>query len=79
LSFAGFPTSLESYYWKAWGTVMETTLKLGGSISHHHGVGLVRAKWIRKELGEYFELLKKVKRVIDPLHILNPGKLGWGE
>jgi alkyldihydroxyacetonephosphate synthase len=79
LSFAGFPTSLESYYWKAWETVMETTLKLGGSISHHHGVGLVRAKWIRKELGEYFELLKKVKRVIDPLHILNPGKLGWGE
>ncbi|UCH31118.1 MAG: FAD-binding oxidoreductase [Candidatus Bathyarchaeota archaeon] len=79
LSFAGFPTSIEDYYWKAWKTVMETTLKLGGSISHHHGVGLVRAKWIRKELGEYFELLKKIKKVIDPLSILNPGKLGWGE
>ena len=58
---------------------METTLKLGGTISHHHGVGLVRARWIHKELGEYFEVLKKIKSAIDPLKILNPGKLGWGK
>lgn len=79
LTFGGFPTSPEEYYWQAWGAVMETTLKLGGTISHHHGVGLVRAKWIHEELGEYFEVLKKIKSAIDPLKIFNPGKLGWGE
>jgi len=79
LTFAGFPTSPDEYYWQTWGAVMETTLKLGGTISHHHGVGLVRAKWIRKELGEYLEILKKIKNAIDPQKIFNPGKLGWGE
>jgi len=79
LTFGGFPTSPDEYYWQAWGAVMETTLKLGGTISHHHGVGLVRAKWVHKELGEYFEVLKKIKSAIDPLKIFNPGKLGWGE
>ncbi len=79
LTFAGFPTSPDEYYWQAWEAVMETTLKLGGTISHHHGVGLVRSKWIHKELGEYFEVLKKIKNAVDPLKILNPGKLGWGE
>jgi alkyldihydroxyacetonephosphate synthase len=79
LTFGGFPTSPDEYYWQAWGVVMETTLKLGGTISHHHGVGLVRAKWIRKELGEYFEVLKKIKSAVDPQKIFNPGKLGWGE
>jgi len=79
LTFGGFPTSPDEYYWQAWEAVMETTLKLGGTISHHHGVGLVRAKWIRKELGEYFEVLKKIKGAVDPQNIFNPGKLGWGE
>jgi len=79
LTFAGFPASPDEYYWQAWGAVMETTLKLGGTISHHHGVGLVRARWIRKELGEYFEILKKIKSTVDPQKIFNPGKLGWGE
>jgi len=79
LTFAGFPTSPDEYYWQAWEAVMETTLEVGGTISHHHGVGLVRAKWIHKELGEYFKVLKKIKRAIDPQKIFNPGKLGWGE
>jgi alkyldihydroxyacetonephosphate synthase len=79
LTFGGFPNSPDEYYWQAWGAVMETTLKLGGTISHHHGVGLVRARWIREELGEYLEILKKIKNAIDPLKIFNPGKLGWGE
>lgn len=79
LTFGGFPTSPDEYYWQCWEAVMETTLKLGGTISHHHGVGVVRAKWIRKELGEYFEVLKKIKGAVDPQNIFNPGKLGWAE
>jgi len=79
LTFIGFPTSPDEYYWQAWEAVMKTTLKLGGTISHHHGVGLVRAKWIREELGEYFDVLKKIKSAVDPQKIFNPGKLGWGE
>ena len=79
LTFGGFPTSPDEYYWQVWKAVMETTLEVGGTISHHHGVGLVRARWIEKELEKYFEVLKKIKRAIDPQKIFNPGKLGWGE
>ena len=78
LTFGGFPTSPDEYYWQSWEAVMETTLQVGGTISHHHGVGLVRARWIEKELGEYLGVLKKIKRAIDPQKIFNPGKLGWG-
>jgi alkyldihydroxyacetonephosphate synthase len=48
----------------------------GGSISHHHGIGLVRAPYLPDALGAGFEVLKKLKAALDPRGILNPGKLG---
>lgn len=49
---------------------------LGGTISGEHGVGLVRAGFVRRQYGDaYYELLKGVKRLFDPQGILNPGKL----
>jgi len=59
-----------------WDAVMQVCLKEGGSISHHHGVGLFRSKWLIKELGVGHELLQAIKNIIDPNHIMNPTKLG---
>lgn len=48
----------------------------GGTISHHHGVGLDHRQWLRAELGdEAITVLRKIKSQLDPFRILNPGKL----
>ncbi len=48
----------------------------GGVLSHHHGVGLNRARFAREALGEAFGVLAAAKAALDPHGILNPGKLG---
>lgn len=49
---------------------------LGGSISGEHGIGLIRAPFVRKQYGEeYYDLLCKIKKIFDPKNLLNPGKL----
>lgn len=48
----------------------------GGTISHHHGVGMDHLPWVKKEKGEVAgTLLHAVKRELDPQGILNPGKM----
>jgi alkyldihydroxyacetonephosphate synthase len=63
-------------YHAAWAAAMETVLAAGGSISHHHGVGLARNRWLPAELGTSHTLLRRVKNALDPDGRLNPGKLG---
>jgi alkyldihydroxyacetonephosphate synthase len=62
-----------------WDTGMTTCLEKGGSISHHHGIGRLRARWLPEELGGSFEVLKVLKKALDPHGIMNPGVLGLGE
>jgi alkyldihydroxyacetonephosphate synthase len=48
----------------------------GGSISHHHGIGLARARWMAAEHGAPgLGVLRAVKAALDPRGLLNPGKL----
>jgi alkyldihydroxyacetonephosphate synthase len=58
-------------------------LEHGGALSHHHGVGLNRSRFVRDALGPAFGVLAAVKQSLDPHGILNPGKLGlpdpWGD
>ncbi|HEX7776201.1 MAG TPA: FAD-binding oxidoreductase [Parvibaculum sp.] len=47
-----------------------------GTISHHHGVGTDHAPWLAEEKGPIgYELLRSVKRELDPTGVMNPGKL----
>ena len=69
----------EAYYHSAWDTVMRTTFDHHGSISHHHGIGLVRSPYVARALGEGFDVLRRVKTALDPYGILNPGKLGFDD
>jgi alkyldihydroxyacetonephosphate synthase len=66
----------ESFYRAAWEAVLKATRAHGGSISHHHGIGLVRGPYLREALGGGFAILEGLKRSLDPNGILNPGKLG---
>ena len=48
----------------------------GGTISHHHGVGEDHLPWIGAEKGTIgMEVLKAIKRELDPAGVMNPGKL----
>ena len=61
---------------KIWDTAMTVVTELGGEISHHHGAGLARQDFIAKSLGKQHEILRRLKSVMDPEGILNPGHLG---
>jgi alkyldihydroxyacetonephosphate synthase len=76
-TFAGQPPAdeRERYYRAAWDAGTRAVLEHGGALSHHHGVGLNRARFVRDALGEAFDVLVATKHAIDPNGILNPGKL----
>ncbi len=61
---------------KIWETTMNICLDKGAAISHHHGVGLARAPYIRADLASSALVLDRIKVAIDPAGIMNPGKLG---
>lgn len=56
--------------------VTETIVKEGGAVSHHHSIGTDHRKWyLQKTDALTKSILKSVKQIVDPNHILNPGKL----
>ncbi|WP_054857250.1 FAD-binding oxidoreductase [Vulcanisaeta sp. JCM 16159] len=64
----------ENTYWEMWNRAMEATLRNGGSISHHHGIGIVRSRWLRHELGNALDVLRSIKAALDSKGILNVRK-----
>jgi alkyldihydroxyacetonephosphate synthase len=77
-TFAGTPPpeERERYYRAVWDAGQRAVLDAGGALSHHHGVGLNRARFVAQALGPSFAVLQSVKDALDPNGILNPGKLG---
>ncbi|MFF3907356.1 FAD-binding oxidoreductase [Streptomyces sp. NPDC001848] len=56
--------------------IMALGLRLGGTITGEHGVGVLKKEWLAREIGPVgVEMQRAVKQVFDPLGILNPGKL----
>jgi alkyldihydroxyacetonephosphate synthase len=70
------PGQMEGAYLAAWEAIMRATDRHGGSLSHHHGVGRIRAPWLERELGPGgLALLRKLKSALDPSGMMNPGVL----
>ena len=65
----------EEAYLEAWARALRATLAAGGTISHHHGIGRLRAAWLAEELGSAYPLLRDLKRALDPSGLMNPGAL----
>lgn len=56
--------------------LFDATLKLGGTITGEHGVGITKMKYLPQEIGTtQLALMKGIKKVFDPQNILNPGKI----
>jgi alkyldihydroxyacetonephosphate synthase len=53
--------------------ICEETLKLGGSVVHHHGMGKARTPWVHEEYGTSYYILEKLKRAFDPNDVMNKG------
>lgn len=70
------PDAREDYYRDVWDAGTRAVLEAGGSLSHHHGIGLNRARFVTDALGPAYDTLVAVKNALDPHAILNPGKLG---
>ncbi|TCO71231.1 FAD-binding oxidoreductase [Rhodovulum euryhalinum] len=57
------------------GRLAETALRLGGTVTGEHGVGLGKRKYMAAEHGPALAWMRAVKAAFDPLGILNPGKM----
>src|SRR5438270_5133422 len=77
-TFAGRPPVEErdSFYVSVWDAATHAVLARGGALSHHHGVGLNRSRFVREALGPAFDVLVAMKQALEPNGFLNPGKLG---
>ena len=57
-------------------SIINLTIGLGGTISGEHGIGMTKRAYAGMELHPVaFEVMRKIKGVLDPNGILNPGKI----
>jgi glycolate oxidase len=56
--------------------IFAAALKLGGTLSGEHGIGMAKMKYLQDELGESgLNLMRRVKEALDPDYMLNPAKM----
>jgi glycolate oxidase len=61
---------------RAFEAILDDAIALGGTVTGEHGVGLLKKRGLRDELGEdVMTLHRRIKQALDPLGILNPGKI----
>lgn len=72
-SFAGHGD--QARYRATWEAALEAVHRVGGTVTHHHGVGELKAPSASAELGPAIAGYKAMKADLDPSGILNPGRL----
>ncbi len=77
-SFVGAASESEetARYETIWRLAQSAALSAGANVSHHHGVGILKARALQDTLGEGRHALRALKQLYDPDGIMNPGKLG---
>jgi glycolate oxidase len=62
--------------WEAASDLFRSALRLGGTLTGEHGIGVLKRRWLADELGDdQWDLQRRIKAVFDPAGILNPGKV----
>lgn len=65
---------------KAVGELFQAAVELGGTLSGEHGIGTMKAPYLKLETGEVgYQVMLAIKKAMDPNNILNPGKIFGGE
>jgi alkyldihydroxyacetonephosphate synthase len=65
-----------AHYYTYKNRITETFLESGGTLSHHHAIGIEHLPWMEEEVSAPgLQALRAVKASIDPKGIFNPGKL----
>ena len=78
-TFAGHAPEVhgaERLYDAIWRDGLEAATRVGATISHHHGVGLLKAPFMAAEHREAMAIFEAAKAALDPDGVLNPGKMG---
>ncbi len=70
------PEAIDTTYVALWDAGQRAALAAGANLSHHHGVGINRGRFMAEHLGAGLAVLQRVKDALDPQGIMNPGKLG---
>jgi D-lactate dehydrogenase (cytochrome) len=55
--------------------LIRRALEMDGTCTGEHGIGLGKQDWLVEELGDAVDLMRSIKRALDPQGILNPGKI----
>ncbi len=56
--------------------IHRAAIELGGTVSSEHGIGLARAEYMQDQVGPALDVMRTIKKALDPKGILNPGKMG---
>lgn len=60
-------------YWSMWEAMAKVTKAHDATISHHHGVGILKKVYARDEVP--LDLLKRIKQAVDPGGVMSPDRL----
>lgn len=63
-------------YRSLWEDMVSAVIEVGGTISHHHGIGSLKQEALKQQNGPFQQIYRDIKRSVDPAGILNPGKMG---
>jgi D-lactate dehydrogenase (cytochrome) len=55
--------------------LVERALAMNGTCTGEHGIGLGKQNWLIEELGDAVDIMRTIKRALDPKDLFNPGKI----
>jgi D-lactate dehydrogenase (cytochrome) len=55
--------------------IVTRAVELGGTCTGEHGIGIGKRKFMQLEHGDSFELMRRIKSLLDPKGLMNPGKI----
>ena len=55
--------------------LVERALAMDGTCTGEHGIGIGKQDWLVKELGDAVDVMRMLKRAMDPQNLFNPGKI----
>lgn len=66
----------KDFYDRVWDELLKACERQGAAVSHHHGIGRLKAQAMRRQIGPLHDVLKRLKNELDPKHLINPENLG---